>query len=543
MSTPPPWPAPTSALSPERTLRKLFLTLFLRGRGARGLRKASAPKSVGSKLAFTLAFYALFGLVALVFLGRPVFALALYLHAMTLMFLGMFVAASAGEVLFNKEEADILMHRPVLPRALLWAKIGVLVQVSLWLAGAFNLAGFLVGVGADGGNWLFPVVHAISTMLEALFTTGCVVLVYQLCLRWFGRERLDALMTTAQVAMAVAIVVASQAVPQMIRHFHGRMDVRIDSWWVWLLPPAWFAGFDDALAGRGAAGSWALAAMGLLATAVVLWLAFGRLARAYQGGLQALNESTARGPRPRAGRRWLDAIVHVPPLCWLLKDSVTRASFLLTAAYLVRDRDVKLRVYPSLAPMLVMPLIFLFQERGQGGGTFGIAFAGTYLGLIPLLGLNLLQYSQQWQAADIFRAAPMPGPARLSDGARQAVMWLLTVPLLGVYGLIFWLMGTELSRLAMLLPGLIALPIYSLIPCLGGGAVPLSMPNEEAKSAGRGLQMMAVMVISFALSGIAMWSWSGGWFHWLVLVELILAVGLYAKIRASLAAVRWPSLE
>ena len=48
-----------------------------------------------------------------------------------------------GELLFNKEEADILLHRPVTPSALLWAKIGVLLRVSLWLAGAFNLASFV----------------------------------------------------------------------------------------------------------------------------------------------------------------------------------------------------------------------------------------------------------------------------------------------------------------------------------------------------------------------------------------------------------------
>jgi hypothetical protein len=107
-STPPPVPVLIPAASPERTLRKLFLTLFLRGRGARGLRKESAPKSVGSKLAFTLAFYALIGLVALAFRNQPIFTLSVYLHAMTMMFLGMFVAASAGEVLFNKEEASDL---------------------------------------------------------------------------------------------------------------------------------------------------------------------------------------------------------------------------------------------------------------------------------------------------------------------------------------------------------------------------------------------------------------------------------------------------
>src|SRR5690348_3734853 len=98
--TPPPLPAPLPASlpapSPEKTLRKLYLTLFLRGRSSRGLRKDKAPKSVGSKLAFSLSMYAFIGTIAATsFMGQPVFALSLYLHAMTLVFLGMFVAASA----------------------------------------------------------------------------------------------------------------------------------------------------------------------------------------------------------------------------------------------------------------------------------------------------------------------------------------------------------------------------------------------------------------------------------------------------------------
>jgi hypothetical protein len=372
---------------------------------------------------------------------------------------------------------------------------------------------------------------------------SCVVLVYQLCLRWFGRERLDALMTTAQVLMAVVVVVASQAVPQLIGRVGGIMTVRMDSWWVWLLPPAWFAGLDDALAGSRVAGSWALAAAGVAATTTTLWLAFGKLARDYGAGLQALNETTGTRPRRRAGRRWLHRIVHAPPLRWWLKDSVTRASFLLTAAYLVRDRDVKLRVYPGLVPMLVMPFIFLLRERGHDGASFGAAFAGSYLGLIPLLGLSFLQYSQQWHAAEIFRAAPISGPAPLCHGARRAVLCLLTLPVLVLYALVLWLVGIKASQLVLLVPGLIALPIYALVPCLGGKSVPLSLPTEEAKSAGRGLHMIAVMMVSFALAGLATWSWSAGWFRWLLLVETILAIGIYVAMRASLAGTKWTSLE
>lgn len=536
-------PADTTP-SAERALRRLFLTLFLRGRTSRGLRKESTPKSIGSKLALTLLLYALVGLVALVFRREPVFTLAVYLHGMTLVFLGLSVASSAGEVLFNKEEADILLHRPVTSRVLLRAKIGVLVQVSLWLAGAFNLAGLFVGVGAKDGGWLFPFAHAISTVLEALLCTSCVVLAYEFCLRWFGRERLEGLMTTVQVFVAVAAVLGGQVAPQLIRHFGTSIRFSLEHWWIGLLPPAWFAAFDDALAGSGARGSWLLAGFGLVATATVLWLAFEKLAHHYETGLQTLGETSAPRSAQRARRRWFDAVVHAPPLRWWLHDPVTRAAFLLTAGYLFRDREVKLRIYPGIAPMLALPVVFLLQDRGQGGsiGGFGVAFSGGYLGLVPLLALNLLQYSQQWQAADIFRTAPMPGPARLCDGARRAVLCFLALPTLIAFALLAWCVRSEISHLPLLLPGIIALPLYALYPHLGGRAVPLSVPGEEAKSAGRGLRMMGVMMISMALSSIAAWSWSGGWFRWLLLGETALAVGIYTIMRTSVTSARWPAI-
>ncbi|HLP75706.1 MAG TPA: hypothetical protein VK327_02200, partial [Candidatus Paceibacterota bacterium] len=331
----PPVLPPVPAMPQEKVLRRLFLMLFLRGRSARGLRKDAAPASIARKLWGTLAVYGLMGLFALMVLRQPVFTLSIYLHGMTFVFLGMFVAASAGEVLFNKEEADILMHRPIDPRTLLWAKVRVLVEVSLWLAGAFNLVGFFAGVACPNGTAIFPLVHAASTALEALLCTGAVVLIYQLCLRWFGRERLDGLMTMAQVLMAIAVVVVGgQVVPRLIGHFGGAINLTSDYWWVALLPPAWFAGMDDALAGSGNTASWALAGVGFLVTAIVLWLAFGKLARSYEAGMQMINESTA--PRRRqatAGRRFWDRAVNAPPLCWWLRDPVARASFLLTVAY------------------------------------------------------------------------------------------------------------------------------------------------------------------------------------------------------------------
>ena len=292
MTTPPfnsPPPTSDAGAAAEKTLRS-FPRCFFAAAARADCKKETAPGSIGQKLFLTLCFYALFGCVALFFVGQPVFALSVYLHAMTFVFLGLFVASSAGEILFNDEEADILLHRPVSPQAFLRAKVSVLVKVSLWLAFAFNLAGFFAGLSASDGDWRFPVAHVVSTCLEALFCTGFVVMIYQLCLRWFGRERLDGLMTGAQVLVSVAAVLSGQILPRFVLSGQHIVNFNARSWWIALLPPAWFAGIDDALAGSMAAGSWQLAAMAVVATTIVVFLAFGKLAHDYATGLQRIGE-------------------------------------------------------------------------------------------------------------------------------------------------------------------------------------------------------------------------------------------------------------
>jgi hypothetical protein len=533
------------AAPPAAVLRRLYLTLFLRGRTSRGLRREKVPRSLPQKLWLTLLFYALFGCIALGVPGRSAFTLAVVLHGLTFVFLGVFIAGSSGEMLFNKEEADILLHRPVAPRDLLWSKVRVLIEISLWIGATLNLAGMVAGVTAKGGGWLFPPAHLLSTALEALFCAGVVVVSYQLCLRWFGRERLDGLMTTMQIVLATSAVFAGQFVPHLLARLgaNGELDLHVG--WAGLLPPIWFAALDDLLTGHAAPATLLLAACGAAATALVIGLAVTRLARDYEVGLQALHDTAAVRPRGDR-RRILDRLIGTPPLSWWLRDPVERASFLLCAAYLVRDRDVKLRVYPSLAPMAMMPFVILLQGRGPGNadlGGFPVAFVGFMVALVPLFALNLLQYSQQWQAADLFRIAPIGGPGPLCHGARRAVLLLLALPILLLCAVIVGAIQHEPARLLLLLPGAIALPASSIFRPGGADAVPLSQPSEEAKSVSRGLVLGGAMLASVPLAGAAAAAWSFGWFASFLAVETLIAAALWAWSRRSLANARWSKWE
>jgi ABC-2 type transport system permease protein len=339
-AAPRPSPPPFVGAPPvEKTLRKLFLTIFLRGYSARGVTKANSPMSPALKLSLVMGLYALVGLSALIFLFQPVFVLSGYLHCMSFMFVGMFVTASVGEVLFNKEEAEILLHRPILPQSLLKAKIWVLAYVSLLMAGAMNLCGLLVGLAAKDGGWTYPFAHALSTVLESLFCAGCAVLVLQFCLRWFGRERVENLMTGAQVVLTVVMIVGSQLFSQQLHNLTRLGDVDWNRWWIDVLPPAWFAAMDDALAGSHSSRSWLLGAVGLAATLVTLRLVFGRLAESYQSGLKALGESGTRTEKLKNRFKFVRKLVAAPPLRWALKGPVEQASCVLCTAYLLRDRD------------------------------------------------------------------------------------------------------------------------------------------------------------------------------------------------------------
>src|SRR5581483_87957 len=105
----------------------------------------------------------------------------------------------------------------------------------------------------------------------------------------------------------------------------------------------------------------------------------------------------------------------------------------------------------------------------------------------------------------------MPGPAPLCAGARQAVTCFLTLPLVVVFTFLVWCLHRQTAQLALFLPGLIILPVFTLSAHLGGRAVPFSKPGEEAKSARRGLDLLIITVVSVGLSFLATSAWEAGW--------------------------------
>jgi hypothetical protein len=229
----------------------------------------------------------------------------------------------------------------------------------------------------------------------------------------------------------------------------------------------------------------------------------------------------------------------VPPLRWWLRSGAERTSFVLVLAYILRNREVKLRLYPGIMPVLVVPFLSLWQGRSSG---FAVMFASVFIGIVPMLAISLLRYCEHWQASDIFRVVPLPGPAALCTGMRAAVLTLM-LPVIVVIVAVLAVVLPDRASLLLIAPGLILLPIFAMIPCLGGKAVPLSQPAEESRSARRGLLMMAVMLGSFAIAGLAYGANRIGRFWECIAVEVLLVGIAYVLMRRAVDRAPWPSME
>lgn len=538
-----------AAPSPAKVLRSLFWKLLFRGRAAQQAGSNKTKRQIG--LGLTMLLYAGVGILPAMFArNADTFVFASALHGFTFMFASLTLASSAGTMLFMKEEAEILLHRPVTPQQMLRAKCAVLAGFALMLALALNLAGFVAGLGCKGATWRFIPAHLFSTALLMLFSAASIVLVYNACLKWFGRERFDNLLASVQSLLTIVMILSGQIMPRMLKldTFQHLENV---SGWLLALPPMWFGALDALIGGTtlNPASLWLPASLALVVTAVTSWLALEKLGHAYGQGLMNLNESegTAKGSSKPRGR-WLTAMVKLPPLSWWLRDPVERESFKLTTAYLVRDREVKMRLYPGVAPLLIMPLVMLFSGgTGKGGAEAAImmqGFATCFLGMVSMQALLFLGCSEHWRASAFFHVAPLPHWTPLFHGSRKAVLACLSFPVLIVQTAILCGIQRSFTPLALSLPALLFLPTFSLVTGLLGQWLPLSKPSEDVKNTATGCLMMAgAMVAAGIVGGLASWMWHIGHFVLYLAIEAVLMLAASFLMKYLMRDTPWVAMK
>jgi hypothetical protein len=405
-----------------------------------------------------------------------------------------------------------------------WQPLGVL----LLAAAALNLFPTFFGLAARGARPWFPLVHIISITMLCFFCAAAVICTYGLVIKFLDREKFDNFAAWSQVGMSVLFIGGYQVVPRLLQRFEG-LTFEPYARYLFPLPPAWFAGIDSLVSGDlPLADGWPLVVCALVFTAGLAYVAIGRLAPSYGEGLTRLSESRSRLPKPTRVRGRSTSMRN-PILRWWLRDPIERWAFRLAAVYMRRDRDIKLRLYPSLSFFLVFPLISLLDRNRGIFSTFMPLMIVWILGTMPISALETLRMSHHFAAADIFAVAPLASAAPVFHGVRKAIIFYLLVPSICLGGiLIGYLSPGGQGSLLLTVPGLIAIPTLSLLPGLSEGYLPLSQPASRGEQSSRNMGLMFLsMFAMLGVVGVSWLAWSLGYLWALVAIELVIVCLLH----------------
>jgi hypothetical protein len=446
------------------------------------------------------------------FTRADVFVFSALMLTFTLFIVALAILAEAGNVLFNENEGDIVGHLPIAPRTLFAAKVLNLLSFTMLLGAAANLFPTIAGIWASTSNLLFVVAHAVSATLVSMFATGLVVVSYGLLMKYVNRERFDNIVAYGQVVLVLFFMLGSRVFPRVLgaESLAGSPGFQ---WYFVLCPPAWFSGVAMLIMGKIDSGSLLLAGLAIGSLILLGAIAVKKIA----GGYSSFMSTLAYGPERRTSALQTGERISLEPVregvlkrliySRLVRRPVERAVFDLVMIYLRRNREIKVRLYPSLAYFLFFPLLAVFtRELGDpfvGGDSRFYSLIGA--AMIPFVGLTAVEgliFSEHYQASHIFLVVPIGRLADVHRGFRKALLIAVAVPGYAVLCLLFTVLWwNPWHAVLLLLPWMMITPVAMMIPFLFRQMLPLSRKYQKGQQSARNITLMLMSFFGLSAFG------------------------------------------
>jgi len=399
--------------------------------------RASMGRGKLPPFAIALITYTVMGLLMAVGL-RPhgdLFVYSLFTLSAAMFMTALAVIMEYVTIVAHPDDFHILAHRPVSSRTYFWAKLGNLLFYVTPIALALTLPAAIVGGTTLEQGFLFGLFHVVSGIVACLATAAMVVLVYTAALKVVSYQRFTSIMTYVHSGATLVLVLAYFLLPRMIEDDPMLLSLTRGVW-VYLAPPAWFAGAVELLSGASGRQDVQLALMAAGSSALVIAAAMNTISLDYS---RKISELTTASVEVDAGSD-ADGRVRGRPFfrvgLALLSTGTERAGYVLMDAYMRRDRKLRARVYPAFGLPLAVYITALIRSdlhspyvMSPDGSPVALQeIMGLYCIFVSLFFATAMTQSEQWKASWIFHSAPISDPARILQGARRLVVWRYLVP-------------------------------------------------------------------------------------------------------------------
>jgi hypothetical protein len=483
--------------------------------------------------------YSIMGLIVgmIAFTGADVLFYSILALSFTLIVVALAIVIESGNVLFNESEADVIGHLPVGSKTVFMAKVINLFAFTLLLAIPANLFPTICGIAAARSGWRFIPAYLISSASMAVFASTLIVTVYGLLMRYVSRERFDNIITYCQVGLALVFIVGYQVMPRLVEKYQFGVDTQLH-WYLLLLPPTWFAGLTMFLMGEITALTASLSLISILSIVVFSLVALRKVAAGYSSQMSAISADRPKQKSERlkpADKAGLMGAIKTA----LLRRAAERAVFDLVLVYLKRNRETRVRLYPSLAYFIIFPFIALITEglpdpflpvdpSTEYRLSFYAIMGPAFICFIGQTAVESLIFSEHYRAAYIFRIAPLSNLGEIHRAMRKAILALIALPqfiiLLAFYAALW---RDPLHAFLIVAPWIAISPATLMVSFAFREVIPLSTRYQKGQQTSRNLMIVISAFIATIFLGGAQWAAVKGHLpYWLILTSAPVASAL-----------------
>ncbi|MBB3130743.1 hypothetical protein FHS19_005462 [Paenibacillus rhizosphaerae] len=506
--------------------RILQVKLTMDGRRASTLigktSRSADPEELSNQFMKSLWIYAVMGVVMipLVVMGHNLIFQMSFVFGILMFMIMTSLISDFSSVLLDVRDHTILGSKPVNVKTINMAKAIHIMIYLFFITGSLTaapLAGALFRYGI-----LFFLVFVLEICLMDLLIVAITALLYWLVLRFFDGEKLKDIINYVQISLTMVMAVGYQ----LLARVFNLVDLQIGyeaHWWHVFLFPVWFAApFEMLFGGHRGEAIIVFSLLSVFLPLLAVWI-YVRTIPSFEANLRKLSNQTAR--KKGRGGQWPDVLGR-----WICRSREEQVFFRFALGMIRKERDYKLKVYPSLGLSLIVPFIFMFNTFHSGSSWEDIRSGNSYLllyfcGLVVPSAVMMLQYTSSPKGAWIFDTVPLRDHVPVYKGTLKACIVQLILPIFVVESIVFTLIfGVRI--LPDLLVILVMTLLYTVISFrLMGLEMPFTEPAQAGTQSGKAGLMLLLFLILGAMAGLHLafrFSTSG--------VYVLLAVAFIANI-------------
>lgn len=469
----------------------------------------------------SLWMYALMGLILLPFvLMNDNYLFQMSIAFAILMFLVMTsMISDFSSVLLDVRDRTIIATKPVPPRTLSFARA---IHITIYLS---LLTGTLAGPGLIGALLRhgigFFLLFLVAVILLDIFVLVVTALLYLLVMNVFDGERLKDMINYVQIALSIVMLVGYQLVGRSFNILQVHIAFHA-AWWQIFVPPFWFGAVFTWLQAGSSGVEITILSIFAVVVPCALFALYVRLMPAFERKLEKLAEDAQqKKQRAKSAVSWMSRLV--------CRTEEERAFFQFSSWMMAKEREFKLKVYPSLGLSIVFPFLFMFNPAFSGGqhslsSGKGYLFIYTAGLMVPSV-VSMLKHSSRYKASWIYEVAPVTHRSLVYRGTMKAFLVRLFLPVFLVESIVFAIIFGWPVILQLVAVGLSML-VYAVI-CFWmlDKDLPFSRPFEVVPSGKRYLVFVLILVLAvFALVHFAFTLVPFGIYIYLALLIVLNAV-------------------